>query len=405
MDDVRSAQRDPIEVRLLVIDDDPDVAATLVLAAEALSAAGRSIANPAELEAEIARWRPTHIAIDLNMPGEDGVSVLRRLARSRFEGRIIIASGMERRVVRAANRIAQEEGLTVAGELGKPFAIERLRQLLAPHPRSDAAPNGRRERTETSDAVLTDRTISAAMLADEFWVAFQPKIDLADRRPVGFEALARWTSPELGVVRPDVFIAAAERTGTIDRLTWHVFERALAGFRELHGAWPGMHLALNVSATTLTDEGWVTNLLDVVERSGVAVGAVTLELTESAAAPDPHQALAILTRCRLHGFGLALDDFGTGTSTLTQLVRQPFTELKIDQGFVRNLPHDRDAEQVTRAVTALGIGLGLDVTAEGIETDEVRDWLTSLGCQYGQGFGIARPMLLADARDWMVSKL
>ena len=381
---------------VVVLDDDVAVATTIGLIAESAGYVVVVTHDVVAFERAIDEHVATHVTIDLNMPDTDGIEVMRRLADRGFQGSVIISSGLERRVLEAAERSAVEHGLHFAGVLPKPFRAVELRRMLAssvvtPPQRTGAAP-----RAVDADA------LRAALADGRIEVAYQPKIACASRELVGFEALARWTDPALGVVPPSVFIPLAEREGLIDELTDQVFERALGwlGRFDPRGAW---HLALNFSATSLSDLGFADRLERACVRNGVVPRRVILELTETASGADAVLALDVLTRFRIKGLALSIDDFGTGHSSLVQLARQPFNELKIDRQFVMSAVRSEESRIIIRAMVGLADGLGLMTTAEGVEDADTLQLLTELGCDRAQGYHIARPMSPDAVQAWIVS--
>jgi len=381
---------------VVVLDDDVAVATTIGLIAES---AGYDVIVTHEVgafERAIEEHAATHVTIDLNMPDTDGIEVMRRLADRGFLGSVIISSGLERRVLEAAERSAVEHGLHFAGVLPKPFRAVELRRLLASAVAAPALRAGAAARDVDAD------DLRAAIAEGRIEVAYQPKIACDTRELVGFEALARWTDATLGAVPPSVFIPLAEREGLIDQVTDKVFDRALhwLGTFDPIGAW---HVALNFSASSLGDLGFADRIERACVRNGVAPHRVILELTETASGTDEVLALDVLTRFRIKGLALSIDDFGTGHSSLVQLARQPFNELKIDRQFVMTAARSEESRIIIRAMVGLAHGLGLRATAEGVEDAETLRFLTEIGCDRAQGFHIARPMAPDGVQAWIAA--
>ncbi len=209
----------------------------------------------------------------------------------------------------------------------------------------------------------------------------------------------RWTHPELGPVPPTRFVPLAERHGLIDALTQWALRTALRQWRDWAAQGLDTAVAVNISAVSLEH----LDFPDLVERLcrglEVPTDRLVLELTEGATQPLI-KLMDTLTRFRIKGVGLAVDDFGTGYSGLIQLKRLPFTEIKIDRQFVTDLPASRDDAVIVRAVTELAHGLGLLVTAEGVETIEQLAALRSLGCDLVQGFLVAHPLEATELVPW-----
>jgi EAL domain-containing protein (putative c-di-GMP-specific phosphodiesterase class I) len=230
-------------------------------------------------------------------------------------------------------------------------------------------------------------------------LVYQPKIAAADGRLVRVEALLRWNHAKLGPVPPSRFVPLAEDHGLIDTLTQWALRTALRQWREWKADGLDTAVAVNISAVSLEH----LDFPDLVERLcrglEVPTDRLVLELTEGATQPLI-KLMDTLTRFRIKGVGLAVDDFGTGYSGLTQLRRLPFTEVKIDREFVSGLPHSRDDEVIVRSVVDLAHGLGLMVTAEGVETIEQLAMLRSLGCDLVQGYLLAQPLEAQELVAW-----
>jgi EAL domain-containing protein (putative c-di-GMP-specific phosphodiesterase class I) len=201
------------------------------------------------------------------------------------------------------------------------------------------------------------------------------------------------------MIPPDAFISLAEQTGLIHELTRQIYQYALANLPEsVHQA--KLKLALNLSPINLNDGTFPRWLLDKCQEHGVAPSQIILEVTETASLNNPLALLENLTQFRIRGFHLSIDDFGVGYSSLVQLARLPFSELKIDQMFVKTLADSEDSRKIVTAVVGLGNSLGLNVVAEGVEDAWALEFLHKLGCDEAQGYFIARPMDSLAAAAW-----
>lgn len=251
---------------------------------------------------------------------------------------------------------------------------------------------------------VTKADLEDALDLKEFFMCYQPKIFCATGKPAGLEALVRWQHPAQCIVMPDDFIPVAEQVGLIDALTALIFNQSLEWFsRSFAGS--NLKLSLNLSAKSLVDIHLADNLFSICSRYGVAPERVVLELTETSAMVDPILSLDLMTRFRVKGYQLSIDDFGTGFSSMVQLVRMPFSEIKVDRSFVMNAQHSRESRTVIKSIIDLGHSLELQVTAEGVEDRETLDYLTSLGCDLAQGYFIARPMSGDAVKSWLDQKL
>ena len=236
-----------------------------------------------------------------------------------------------------------------------------------------------------------------ALINNRLHMVYQPKVSLADGRLQRVEALVRWDDPVFGAVAPSRFVPLAERHGLIDPLTQWGLRTTLRQWLKWRDKGRDTHIAFNISALSLQH----LDFPDLVERMCRALEVppdrLVLELTEGATQPLV-KLMDALTRFRIKGIGLALDDFGTGFSSLMQLRQLPFTEVKIDRFFVRDMTTSNDSLLIVKATIDLAHGLGMTATAEGIETEAQARLLRELGCDVGQGFWIAQP-LEPDAID------
>ncbi|VXC06188.1 GGDEF domain-containing protein [Pseudomonas sp. 8Z] len=227
---------------------------------------------------------------------------------------------------------------------------------------------------------------------EELRVFYQPLHDLRDGQVVGFEALVRWQHPERGLLPPGEFIPIAEDNGMIGAIDLWVLEQACRQMVRWDQSKSGpSFVAVNVSSRLFGRGELDLRVAQVLAETGLAPAKLELEVTESAVMDDPAAALSLLTRLQALGVRLAIDDFGTGYSSLARLKRLPVHKLKLDQSFVRGLPHDSEDAAIARAVITLGHSLGLKVLAEGIEAAEQAEFLRNLGCDYGQGYHFGRP--------------
>ncbi|HUP67775.1 MAG TPA: EAL domain-containing protein [Sphingomicrobium sp.] len=228
----------------------------------------------------------------------------------------------------------------------------------------------------------------------EVWVAYQPKLDLATRRIIGAEALARWTHAEKGPIAATEFVAAAEQHNRIGKLTDYVLEKAVAAAAEINKHGAEFDVAVNLSARLLTDKGFTLRLSALLARHGLSPRHLTLELTETAALAGSGEGLEMITRLRDIGVRIAIDDYGTGLSTLDYLKKIPANEIKIDQSFVKGIVDNRSDRVMVQSTIGLAHSLDRKVVAEGVEHRDILDVLVTMGCDIAQGYAVGRPMSL-----------
>jgi diguanylate cyclase (GGDEF)-like protein len=244
--------------------------------------------------------------------------------------------------------------------------------------------------------IRSERAIEAALqsadLASEFQVYFQPVVQLPDRFVVGFEALARWDSPQLGRIAPDKFIPIAERAGLIHRLTLSLFEKAVDQIKSLPGA---LSLSFNLSAHDVTSSETVAALLEIIRRAGVSPRQITFEITETSVIGSYEAAETCLQLLRKAGVKLALDDFGTGYSSLGYLHRLPIDCVKIDRSFVSGIK-DPIASGVITSIVNLCRSMKMSCVVEGVEESHQLELLEAMRCRLVQGFHFSAPLPFED---------
>jgi diguanylate cyclase (GGDEF)-like protein/PAS domain S-box-containing protein len=238
----------------------------------------------------------------------------------------------------------------------------------------------------------------------ELTLYYQPKAVLADGDVRSVEALLRWNHPVRGLVPPDDFIPLAQQTGLIKPLTLYVVDEALRQCRAWLDDGLRLSIAVNLSTRNLLDIQFPTEVQGLLERWEVDPSLLELEITESTMLADPVRCKQILERLSDMGIRLSIDDFGTGYSSLAYLKGLPVDEIKIDRSFVMGMDSSEDDATIVRSTIDLGRNLGLEVVAEGVETEAVWDTLSSLGCTVAQGYYLSRPVPPADLRAWLETR-
>lgn len=381
--------------RVLIIDDDQRICRLIKRVADELGVKSFVTDNPELFESAYLGYEPNVILMDLQMPKLDGVELIRKLAKHQSKSAIILVSGMDKSVLETTEELGKSLGLNMVGFLNKPIDIDDAKKILE----KQFEPVKKRASQSYN---LTGDEILQGIEKNEFFVYYQPQIRLETGKVTGAEALVRWQHPEHGFLFPDSFIPLTEsKKELIGPLTYSVLETALQDdmVRREYGV--ELNISINLSANLLSD----LTLPDKVEELLITYrfdpNRLLLEVTESGAMEDPSLTMDILTRLRLKNIKLSIDDFGTGFSSLVQLYRMPFNEIKVDKSFVMKAMTDKEAAAIARITIDLGHSLGLEVVAEGVEDQETYDWLKELGCEIGQGYHLSKAIDANQFSDWV----
>ncbi len=363
------------------MDDDPDVADFFGQVGEQLGYEVAVLCDPQAFFERLEHIDPHVILLDLQMPGRDGIELLRALADAGCSAKIVIASGLESRVITTAEQHARALGLTVVGTLCKPVTPPALEAVLM--------------RNKHVDKHVTAEQLERAIENAQLVVHYLPK---ATRKGPGrwiiegAEALVRWEHEDYGLLYPKDFIGLAEETGLITSLTDYVFRAAMEQTRVWFANGLYMELGVNISAEFLTDLEFPDRLLTLIRENNLDPSMLTLELNETSATVDPDVMRAIMARLRVQNVRLCLDDFGAGSSSLTHLYRMPFNEFKLDNAFTADLAGSEDAQALVEGLLYLGQKLKMEVCAEGVENEATLSLLDRLGCHRVQGHYLGAAM-------------
>lgn len=343
--------------------------------------------NGREALALIRDAPPVNVVIcDLDMPEMDGMELIRHLGQANSAASVIISSAQERSLLASVEKMARAYGVRLLGVIEKPLTLEGLEDLIAQH--EQPGPSS----AHASDPVFSLDQLLAGIQQSQFEPFFQPQVGLATGRVLGAEALARWRHPEHGMVGPFAFIAPLEQTGNIDGLTYLMLEKAANACRTWRERGFDLTVSVNLSLASLTDTMLAKRITQTVRSAGLDPRHMILEITETAAMTEVAPALENLARLRMRGFGLSVDDYGTGFASLSQLTRVPFTELKIDQGFVTGCAVTPSSRAIVESSVEMAGRLDIKSVAEGVETQAEWEVLKAAGCDLAQGFLIAKPM-------------
>ena len=337
------------------------------------------------------------IISDLDMPGMDGLEFMRHVGEAHIPVAIILASAMESVLLDSVETMTRAYGVKILGVIQKPITQEKLAELINLHLPAQANHN----LTQTDALSFTIEEIVHGIKNDEFEPFFQPKVELASGRIIGAEALARWRHPYKGIVAPYAFVGPLEDHNQIDMLTWMILRKSVEFCREWRStSGLDVNVSVNVSAKSLADVNFAEHATEIVKRRNLDCRNIILEVTESAATTDIGHSLENLSRLRMKGFGLSIDDYGTGYSSLQQLARIAFTEIKLDQSFIKGAATQQAARIILESSIEMAKKLGIVTVAEGIETEKDWDLLRDLGCDLAQGYLIVKPIESSEFLTW-----
>jgi len=325
--------------------------------------------------------KPDVIVLDLQMPKKDGIEVLRQLAEQKVRSSIILLSGVDERTLAASEQFACAAGLSVLWTMQKPFSPEELLERFL-HARAAAGP-------------LTVENLQHAIDSDQLLLYYQPTAKrFADGSwdIAAAEALLRWDHPERGILTPDHFLDMGERFGLMQSMTDYVIQKGVEQLRGWQAARLDLQLRINVAANLFTDIGFPDRLENLLLEQSIDPASITLEVTETSMLEQHKETFDILSRLRLKDVNLAIDDFGIGYSSLTQLFRMPFNEMKIDKSLVLQAADSKEARVMIDALVGLAHKLRMTVCAEGVESEDVLTFLDTVNCDSAQGYYIGHPV-------------
>lgn len=376
---------------LLAVDDERDFLDLVAQLAQDIGYDVVTADSAAGFRQVIGQVQPSLVLLDLQIPGMDGVEALRILARQGLTGGIVLASGMDQRVLTSARQLGDSLGLKMLGTLQKPALIEDIEAMLSKHlgPVSPLSSDDLRGAIEDAELAVHYHPILARR-EGEWQVS-------------GAEALVRWQHPTMGMLYPKDFLQLADDHHMTTAIADFVITDAIrqVGHWRAHGL--NLAVAVNLAARLVKDLEFPDRLGRILQEYNVAPSQLTLEVQEDAAQHEGDLAMDIYTRLRVKGIELALDDFGVGPSSLTHLYKMPFSILKIDRTLISQIPASRGASVVVKAIVQLAHALSLTVCAEGVETALAFDFLDACGCDYMQGDFIGKPMPASNLETFVAA--
>jgi EAL domain-containing protein (putative c-di-GMP-specific phosphodiesterase class I) len=374
---------------MLIIDDEEDICDLIAEVGTRRGLEVKTLSNPENVAATLAVFKPDFIMLDLMMPNTDGVELLRLLAEHVKDVKLCLISGSDSRVLNSARRLGSAHGLNVIGALEKPLNMAVLGSMF--------------DQIASSAPEAASSDLAQAIANGQFTMYYQPVVEMATRRVKGAEALARWAHPHRGTLLPDTFIEQVVNDGLMQALTDVVIKNVMTQSEIWHKAGEKLIVSLNATASTLLDLSLPDRIVELCKQRGIPSNNLILEVTETEAMKDVTRTMDVLLRMRIRNIGVSIDDFGTGHSSLRELQRMPFSEMKIDKSFVMDMTKNRDYAVIVNSIIDLAHNLGIKAVAEGVEDAATWDMLQQKGCDYAQGFYIGKPMPPAEFDLWLAN--
>lgn len=371
-------------LQVMVIDDEPTQRLAVTLMCRSLElppALDLAEADAALTLIESKRTAIDLVICDLDMPGMDGMEFIRRLATIPSPPAMMILSGHPSELLDSVEGLGRARGLRMMASVRKPLTKSVLVGVL------DALATDTAQKPPKADAPSLDTDeIDVLIESGGFEPYFQPQIDLTNGEVHGAEILARLTLPDGSILLPATFLERLAERDMMAGFTMEMVDRTLASVAR----WPcgigRLHLSVNLTPALFEDLAIMRQVMTRIDQSGLPRSQIMFELVETAVSGDPMAFLEGATRLRLRGYGLSIDDFGQGNSTLDQLRRLPFTELKIDRAFVTGIDRDPNNQAIVSNTISMAKALGMTVVAEGVETEAEARYLSELGCHFAQGY-------------------
>lgn len=344
---------------------------------------------------------PAVIILDLELPEVDGIELLQELAMKNIRPAIIVASSVDEVLIGSVAAMVQALRFPLLGAFRKPCEpasmVDALRRF------EQVSEENIQRRPQSLE--LKPENLSDAIVNGDINIVYQPKLNLQTGEIAGVEGLARWRLNNKQIISPNIFIPLAEESDLIGALTLKILDQALADMIRWRESGLVVPMAINLSAKCLADRNLASDIIGRVRTQGIPPHLLTFEITESALVVDLAEALANTSRLRLKGFSFSIDDYGTGFSSMQQLTRFPFSELKIDRSFVHGAVNREHLRSILQSAIDMGTRLGITTVAEGVETQQELQLLKSMGCHHVQGYLISRPLTSEQLVEWGSAKL
>lgn len=388
---------------ILLIDDDATQIA--ILRAYLASMKLEGVVDASDASQALKWFEPENgadiklVFTDLGMPNMDGFEFLKHLAKIEFTGDVIIISGHENILLESAASLGKMYGLSIKGQIRKPLTKQALDRLFHDlnKPMTAQAP--------TRESGYSKSDLEAAITSGQILPFYQPKVDLLNGRVVGAEALARWQREDGRLVSPADFIPLAQNCGLIRDISIRIIDAVLEDIATNREDWADKKIAINLPPEMIRD----THLPDLLDQRlaahDISSKTICLEITESGVLDFDPISIEVLSRLRIKGYDISIDDFGTGAANIANLKVFPYSEMKIDQSFINNVLTDAFSAETVRTSISLARQLGIRIIAEGIENEDVLQYVKAKGIDQAQGFLFSRPVPVQAMNEMFKSPL
>lgn len=373
-------------LKVLILDDEFEMGVFLSESFEALGYVAKAVQS---LDEFVSSYDDGYdiLVIDLLLEETDGIELMRYLETRNCNSEIILISGSDTKTLYSAQRIGLSRGLTILGILNKPIRLKDIEFFL-----NNKKKPIKKRREDITEYPLLEKDLYDAIINKEIQVHYQPQIQIQENRIHGIEALARWSHPTLGMIPPPYFIGLSEKFSMIELLTEYVLKESLQTCKEISRIQKDIKVSVNFSAHHFKDLQLPERLHRIISDISIAPSQLVIEVTESKLFENLIDSMDILTRLSLKGIGLSIDDYGTGYSSIQQLKNVPFTELKIDQSFIREIQSNEDIKAMVENMIQLAKNLKMHVVAEGVEDEINVNLLKDLQCDIIQGYYFSKAL-------------
>jgi EAL domain-containing protein (putative c-di-GMP-specific phosphodiesterase class I) len=358
---------------MLIVDRDAASLQVLCRIADRIGCDRIEAESPESLRDVLTVRRPTIAVVAIDQIEAAGLEVLELLVQHGARPLTLLIGSVNRRVLASATRTAERHGLTIIGVSPRPLDANRVENILSAH--------------VTALPSMAKQELENAMAEHELLLQYEPKVAISpdSLKVQGVEALVRWQHPQRGLLFPRHFLRAVEQHGLMLGLTDLVMTEAVRQAGQWHARGLSLQMVVNLSPRLVKDRAFPERLASLLRENDLPAQQIVLDITETPSTNDRNLILDVFTRLRIVGIGLSLGNFGTGLSSLTELYRLPFSEIRIDRSLLADVPRERDAQLIVRAIATLAHTLELTVSAEGVETRDMLEFLRAAGFDSAQG--------------------